>query len=316
VPAPRLAFMYNPPVMKTTPVLLLFILSFYFTTASPSAGFFLPDSVKEITFKYATIDNLIIIPAIINDSIHVRLILDTGCRNIVLFGKRFSKLIARSMSKDIIFSGLGNGPAAKGYVSVENNISINVVRGRRIPIVVVPQRNVFSNIREVDGVVGYEIFSKFEVRIDFPKNQITFRDGDQVNPKLADYTMIPLNIEEAQPIISAQIFYAEQDNPESLSLLIDTGSCLSLLITTKDKKRVSKCSAKILGRGLNGTISGLETSDIKLILADHELKNVKTAIIHSEHHDYASIGTDLLKNYILILNYAQGYAALQHQPEG
>jgi hypothetical protein len=310
--------MYNPPVMKakTTPALLLFVLSFYFTAASPSAGFFLPDSVKEITFKYASIDNLIIIPAIINDSIHVRLILDTGCRNIVLFGKRFSRLITRSFDKDITFSGLGNGRPAKGYVSVENTISINVVQGKRIPIVVVPQRNIFSNISEVDGVVGYEIFSKFEVRINFPKNQITFRSGDQVNPKLTDYTLIPLSIEQAQPIISAQIFYSAQESPEALNLLIDTGSCLSLLITTNDKKKVSKGSAKILGRGLNGTISGLETSDVKLTLASHELTNVKTAIIHSEDHNYASIGTDLLKNYILILNYAKGYAALQHQPEG
>src|SRR5688572_27346661 len=88
------------------------------------AGFFLPDSIREMTMKYRSVNNLIILPVIINDSIAVNLILDTGCRNLVLFGKRFQKVLPLNKSKEIIFSGLGSGAAVKGHLAVDNSVSI------------------------------------------------------------------------------------------------------------------------------------------------------------------------------------------------
>ena len=56
--------------------------------ATPDAGFFMPDELNEMTLHYKTYHNLILLPVTINDSVHVNLILDTGCRNLVLFGRR------------------------------------------------------------------------------------------------------------------------------------------------------------------------------------------------------------------------------------
>ena len=74
-------------------VLLTFYFIIFSTQASETkAGFSLPEDVSEVSLKFQSIRNLIVLLVVINDSIQVNLILDTGCRNLVLFGKRFQKL--------------------------------------------------------------------------------------------------------------------------------------------------------------------------------------------------------------------------------
>ena len=75
--------------MKILPsISLLLALTFSLSTLNgfaPTAGFFLPDSVRQVTLTYKRTFNLVLLPVIINDSIRLNLILDTGCSNLVLF---------------------------------------------------------------------------------------------------------------------------------------------------------------------------------------------------------------------------------------
>jgi hypothetical protein len=85
-----------------------------------NVGFSMPDSVREVTFRYKTVQGLILLPVIINDTVKVNLILDTGCRNLVLFGKRFQKLFDIQPGREVKFSGLGAGHPVVGGVSLNN----------------------------------------------------------------------------------------------------------------------------------------------------------------------------------------------------
>ena len=58
---------------------------------------------------YRTVKGLFVLPVRINDSITVNLILDTGCRNLILFGKKLRKSFRLSNRKPVQFSGLGDG---------------------------------------------------------------------------------------------------------------------------------------------------------------------------------------------------------------
>lgn len=298
--------------MKTTVIALtlIVVLISYQLRATPVAGFYLPDSVSSTTFNYKSVDNLVILPAIINDSIRVNLILDTGCRNIVLFGKRFTNLLIAPGARHVRVTGLGDGKGVSGALAVENKITIDIVKGNRIPIVVVPGRSVFAGVPGVDGVIGYEIFSRFEVEINFPTKCITFRPGNYNNPEdLAGFTKVPLTVSDSKPLISAGVTFM-QNASEQMNLVIDTGSCLTLLVSTTAKLHIQQ-SPTTLGRGFNGIIRGVEINDGQLHLQQSTIANLKTAVIQSEKNHYASIGLGLLKDYVLILNYVKGYAALQ-----
>ena len=103
-------------------VLLLIVAHYNLFSAKPASGFYLPEPIKQVTLRYTSINNLIILPVVINDNIIVNLVLDTGTRNLVLFGKRFQNLFQFIPQKRIHFSGMGSGPQVFGQLSLNNKV--------------------------------------------------------------------------------------------------------------------------------------------------------------------------------------------------
>lgn len=277
--------------------------------SSPRAGFYLPDDVREATIRYKTYRNLILLPVVINDTIHVNLILDTGCRNLVLFGKRFQKLFQPEPGKKVQFSGLGEGDPVYGTLSLRNKVSISEVLGEHIPVVVVPNRNIFDRANQVDGVIGYDIFIKFEVELNPDQRLITFRPAftSFLPPS---YQHVPIRIEDSRPILQSRIVI--NDEVLSRSLMIDTGSALGLLLKTTDLERFEgKNLSTNLGFGLNGAITGYETKASMLDLEGFMMDMVPAGVIQSRWHNYASIGMGVLKGYSIVLNYCKEYVGFK-----
>jgi hypothetical protein len=275
--------------------------------ASPVAGFFLPDSLFEFSMHYKTIDNLIILPVAINDSVSVNLILDTGCRNMLLFGRRFEKYF-RTESKLVQFSGLGSGKPVTGKLSLNNNVSIQAVAGKQIPIIIVAGKNLFASLPGVDGIIGYEIFAKFEIEINFREQLITFRTASHTFP-FPGFEYISMKVVDSRPVVECIV--STQSGEQTIhDLLIDTGSSLGLIYSTSEK--IKKSMHNAVGRGLNGLLNGKTTTTKKLKLSDVEFNDVNTSIVYSST-SYASIGMDILKDQVVILNYSRSYAAFRSQ---
>jgi hypothetical protein len=289
---------------------LFFVISQSTIALETRAGFFFPDDVSQVTFRFKSINGLIILPVIINDTVRVNLILDTGCRNLVLFGKKFQKLFNTEPDKRIQFSGLGHGDAIAGRLSLNNKVSIAAVIGEKIPVVLIPQQNLFATYPNIHGVIGYDIFVKFEIELNPQKQLITFRPANTVTLN-AEYQKIPIRIEDSRPIIASQIFFADS-HPEAYDIMIDTGSSLGLLVKTTDLKRFTKQSNKMkLGRGFNGSVMGVQATTEKLMLNNLEISVLEAGITYSAWHNNASVGMDIMKHYAIVLNYCKAYAGFK-----
>lgn len=291
---------------------ILFIVIFLPGSSKASIGFALPDSVNEFELKYKTIDGLIILPVKLNGEQSVNLILDTGCRSVLLFGKRFQYLFNGEPGRTIEFSGMGSGKNVQGKLSLTNSITIGLVEGKQVPIVVVSSRNIFHSYPEVDGLIGYDIFTKFEIEIQPAKQLITFRSAF-TNYIPEGYTRIPMKITDTKPILQSNITLP--DRTVSKDLLIDTGSTLGLLIKSDNESKFEYVGNKLLGKGLNGPVKGINTIARRLELGNFVMNNIGTGIIHSPWNNHASIGMSILKNYSIILNYTQSYACLKFTGE-
>jgi predicted aspartyl protease len=290
--------------------LLIVFASYGSAFCSPDSGFFLPDSVNEMTLRYRSIKNLIVLPVVINDSITVNLILDTGCRNLVLFGKRFEKLFNSSLSRKVQFSGLGSGKPVQGYLSLSNKVAIHQVLGERIPIVVVPNKNVMAMYRNVHGVIGYEIFFKFEIELNPQAETITFRPAMRANAPFG-FFRVPLRIVDCRPVINSEV-QMDSDTDKKYDMMIDTGSTLGLLVKTTSMDRFnSNSSRKIIGIGFNGAIYGYKIQVGYISLEGFVINNLLTGVIESPWHNYASIGMEVLKDYIVVINYYKSYACFK-----
>jgi hypothetical protein len=288
------------------------LLLIFFSTSSAAriSGFYLPDSINEMTIRYKVFKNLIILPVVINDSITVNLILDTGCRNLVLFGKQFQKLLKMSSGRQIQFSGLGSGAPVYGSLSIDNKVSIHQVLGEQIPIVVVPNKNILDGYRDIHGVVGYEIFLKFEIELNPKKQTITFRPGARASAPTG-FEKVPLKLIDARPVIDSEIFLTSASS-RKCELMIDTGSALGLLLKTTNLDEFSFSEeSTTLGYGFNGKISGFKIFSDVLRLATFDMFKLPTGVIESPWHNYASIGMAVLKDYVVVLNYCKSYACFK-----
>jgi hypothetical protein len=290
---------------------IIFIcISFYIRAAETKAGFFLPDDVSEVTFKFQSIRGLIVLPVVINDSVAVNLILDTGCRNLILFGKKFQKLFGTQHGKDLQFSGLGEGSPIIGKLSLNNKVSINTVIGEKIPVIIVPRQNVFEAYPNVHGVIGYDIFIKFEIELNPQLRLITFRPASTAELP-TECEKIALRIEDSRPIVTSELFLSGSDG-QLCDLMLDTGSSLGLLVKTSNLKKFPKSKNHlILGRGFNGDVTGIKTTAAKIILDTFEILAIPTGITYSAWHNYASVGMAVMKDYTIVLNYCKAYAGFK-----
>ena len=290
---------------------ILFFLVVHFSFASsPKAGFSMPDNVAEVTIKFRRTMNLIILPVTINDSITVNLILDTGCRNLLLFGERFQKQFSLEPDKKISFSGLGDGDPVNGKLALNNKVSIHTLIGESIPVVIISDQSLFPAHSNIHGIIGYDIFIKFEIEFSLAKEWITFRPADIVEMS-TEYEKIPLRIKDSRPLIQSKVFFSANEGQDS-DVMIDTGSTLGLIFKTSDLKSFSTGnSKKIIGRGLNGDLTGIDTHAVKLVLNTYEIKTPSVGIIYSAGHNYASVGMDIMKNYTVVLNYCKAYAGFK-----
>jgi hypothetical protein len=274
------------------------------------SGFFMVDTVQEYTVRYRTLRNLIILPMVINDTVHVNMILDTGCRTMVLFGKRFQRLLNVSSQRLIQFSGFGEGQPVVGRISLMNKISMQAIVGHDIPIVVVPNKNMFQTFTNIHGIIGYDILTRFEIELNPISQTITFRPADRTQAP-AGYSMLPLNVLDCRPILSSKVFSDRKDGKD-LNMMIDTGSAMGVLLRVKnlDESEYSMYESQPL-QGLNGSVRSYQTIFSKVQFDDIEMRSVPTGIINSPWKNDASIGMGVLKDYIIILNYCKSYACFK-----
>ncbi|HEU5290123.1 MAG TPA: aspartyl protease family protein [Cyclobacteriaceae bacterium] len=289
-------------------VIMLLTCSNLLYATSPS-GFYLPEPIEQVTIRYTCINNLIVLPLVINGNLKVNLVLDTGTRNIVLFGKRFEKLLEFVPNRNVQFTGMGTGKQVYGKLSIDNQVKLTSLIGERISLVVVPNKNVFINTPKVDGIIGYDIFQKFEVEIDPKQKFITFRSPDSRFAP-SGFTHIPLRIENTRPIIDSE-FLLENGTNLITNLMIDTGSQLSFLLKTTNESLLNSTFPEVLGFGMSGSIEGIKTMAQTINLAGINFQNQSTGIIRSEWHNYGSMGMGILKEYALIINYSGAYACLK-----
>lgn len=289
---------------------VMFGLSMSPVNASAPGGFFLPDSITEMTLKYRVVKDLVVLPVTINDSIVVNLILDTGCRNLVLFGKKFKRKFGMSGDRPVTFSGLGKGEPVAGGLSIGNTVSIYAVLGRQIPVVIVNDNKLFSDYDNVDGVIGYEIFFKFEIELNARAKTVTFRPAAMAEAP-AGFVSVPLRIVDSRPVLESMLTL-DRGRTNSLELMVDTGSSLGLLVKTTNISGFRyQGKEEVIGIGLNGPVSGLQTTSRRLVLSGLAFEYVPTGIISSSWHNNASIGMKLLKDYVVVLNYCKGYAGFK-----
>jgi predicted aspartyl protease len=230
-----------------------------FSEARP-LGFTLPEGYKKVVVPFELYNNLIVIDVLLNGSLPLKFVLDTGVRTTVLTEKTLTDILNLKYARKITIPGAGGEKLVDAFVV--NNVSLNIgrIEGRGHTILVLEedllQLKSFLGVN-VHGILGYELFSRFLVDINYNKKIITFSDPSNFKKKRS-FQEIPISIEDTKPYILAN-FIIRGSGVVRGKFMLDTGASHTMLLDGRSSRKIFVPQPNIsttLGRGLAGNIYG------------------------------------------------------------
>lgn len=223
-------------------------------------GFSIADGKKKVDIPIEIHNNLVVVPVVLNDALPLKFIVDTGVRTAILTQKTFSDILNLAYSRKYSISGPGGEKLVDAYVT--NNVSLELpgVHGRGHAMLVLEEdylelRNYLGT--DVHGILGYELFSRFIVKIDYERKIMTLYTPERFRPG-RKYQILPMTIEDTKPYIVTPITLADGTVIQA-KLLMDSGASHGLMLDPVSDPRIKvpdKVVSSVIGRGLGGEIIG------------------------------------------------------------
>lgn len=299
-------------------ILSLFYGLFFLIDAIPSKaqiiGFYFEGDKNRVTIPFEVHNNLIIIPVVICKDHHLKFILDTGVINSILISKELADSIGITYQRSIQLRGVGDKSYVNAFVASNVSLELPAIKSNGLSSLVLEED--FLHIERhlgirVHGIIGYDIFSRFVVKIDYGRQRITIYEPHEFKLK-KKYHQIDVEIIDGKPISLIRM----QLNPDEeidAKLLIDTGASHALVLNQKSDKRIILPLRHIqasLGRGLEGEIRGYLGRIVGLDFGEKRMHDVIASFPEITNFDdgsfqgrSGSIGGELLKKFTVIFDY-------------
>jgi hypothetical protein len=241
-------------------LLIIFLFSIIHTTKSQPLGFSISGDRKSVHIPFEINNNLIVIPVVLNGMLPLKFILDTGVRTSILTDKGFSDILNLKYTRKYSLTGPGGEKVVDAYVT--NNVSLDLpgVHGEGHAMLVLAEdylqlKNYLGN--EVHGILGYELFSRFVIKIDYEKRILTIMQPSKFKPGNG-YQKIPIRVEDTKPYIMADVIQSD-GSKITTRLLMDSGASHAVMLestTDSNIKVPDMYLSSQIGRGLGGAING------------------------------------------------------------
>jgi hypothetical protein len=260
----------------------LYLFSVLFVSTSLHAfgqvlGFALADGKKKVQIPIEVYNNLIVVPVVLNGALPLKFILDTGVRTAILTEKTFSDILNLSYSRKYSISGPGGEQIIDAYIT--NNVSLELpgVTGRGHALLVLGEdylelRNYLGT--DVHGILGYELFSRFIIEVDYDKKVLTLSVPSRFKKK-RKYQSIPIKIEDTKPYVTTSVVLAD-GTQLTAKLLVDSGASHGLMLEPTSDPRIKvpdSTVSSVIGRGLGGEITGKVGRIESIRLGTYEIEN-------------------------------------------
>ena len=303
-------------MIRSLLTLFLGVLSFM-SLQGQNLGFQLAGGKKKVHIPIEIHNNLIVVPVVLNDALPLKFILDTGVRTTILTQKTFTDILNLPYSRKYTISGPGGLNLVEAYVT--NNVSLELpgVSGRGHAMLVLGQdylelRNYLGT--DVHGILGYELFSRFIIQIDYEKRILTLMLPEKFH-RGRKYQSLPITIEDTKPYVKANIVF-QNGKTLKAKLLMDSGASHGLMLEPSSDSNIqvpSNAVSSLIGRGLGGEIVGkvgrIESIGIGNFKLDNAIANFPDPNSYSDSIKVGNvfrngaIGGEILSRFVVIFDF-------------
>ena len=223
-------------------------------------GFKMPDGKKRIEIPFEQHNNLIVIPVTINRFLTLKFILDTGVETAILTEKLYADVLDINYMREITIAGPGIIDSVQAYVANQATFGLpGGIIGQNMNMLVLKEDylQLSENIGDdVHGIIGYDIFSRFVVEINYDDNILTLHTPEKFKKNKKEVA-VPIYLYRSKPFIQATI--KQKDQKANLDIMIDTGASHAALLDYQNVDGINIPEERIvtrLGRGIAGEIPG------------------------------------------------------------
>lgn len=282
-----------------------------------------------VEIPFELIHNLVVIPAQINDSEVLHFILDTGVGRTIITELGTDKKFNVGSGRELELRGLGDSEPVPALSSLGNELYLKGIEGKNQEVIFLLEGVFFLSElmgKEVNGLIGYDVFKNFTVEINYSGKKLRFHDPDAFSERYDElkkskkWTYIPVDITDKKLYVDIKVEQPDNSVLEG-KFLIDSGASHNLFIYPSSNEVVlpSKTVYSYLGTGINGDIYGEigRTSKIDFggftfinpVLSYPEREGIKRALQLGNRD--GSLGAELLKRFTVIFNYADSSMLLK-----
>lgn len=277
---------------------------------------FLKGRKHKINIPFELVHNLIIIPVKVNESSTLNFILDSGVKTTIITRLYYSDSLNLVTARKVTLNGLGVGSQLKALHSTGNRIYLKGIEGVNQEVLVL-MHDVFDLSTRmgmpVHGIIGYDIFRNFVVKVNYSSQVITLYRPDTYIKKKRKTEEYPLHIEGHKAYIYANI---KQHNADSLKvkLVLDTGASNTISLYLPSDKRITlppKVMEAYLGRGLSGDINGKIGRIPSISIGRYNLMNLPASYPEEEairaalsiSNRNGNLGSEILSRFDVVIDY-------------
>ncbi|MBE7179045.1 MAG: aspartyl protease family protein, partial [Mucilaginibacter polytrichastri] len=271
---------------------------------------------KRITFPFKLVRNLVVVEAYVNNKGPYNFILDTGVGIFLITDPSLVDTLGITKSRSIEIQGLGSSERMEAWITPQVSIDVHGAKCKALPAAILKKDffglSAYAGL-PIHGLLGYEFFASFGVKLDFAENQVTAIRYDKLKP-LRNADKIPMKIEERKPYIEAKADLADGRNLP-VKLIVDLGAGHPLMLENLVSGYIGMPNKFIianLGVGLGGPINGYLSRIDQLTLGRFRLKNVvtsfpakdetKTEFIYRVKRD-GNMGIGILRKFAVLFDY-------------
>ena len=320
-----------PTTRKWIYIALISIFQIHFCLADSNRnhlGFGFDTGHSTVTIPFTSYSNLIIIESQIDEKTKLNLILDTGVRSLVLFDRSFLPEIS-DHTFNIQFTGAGTYEPIDALVSVDHNLRLcEGVVANQINAVILKQSNrSLHNLKgiKIHGAFGYQLFARFQVRIDYRNNLITLTEPEKVR-FIHGFKAIPISIHDTKPFVEMD-FLVKKNKWSRKNLIVDLGANHQILLYRIDGIKNAPThpyhNTKIAD-GLNGAIYGEKAISAATMLGEVSYRNKEVLVPSKKTYSqedfsgfkkHGSIGGNFFDDSVIILDYVNGYLFIESKDD-
>ncbi len=247
----------------------------------------------------------------------MKFVLDTGmpANGAVLFGGADCDSVPLEFVGEAMVGGVGGGPV-RARLAAGAAIQLGTLELTGQPVIVMPPDSARSlAFEDRDGAIGYALFSRFPVRIDFDKMVVSIAEpAGHARPD--SVAALPLEFKNNMPLAKCVVELAD-GSVLPLELVVDLGAWHAVSLNAVAHSDISVPDGAIeasLGRGVSGKYNGRVGRIKSLTLAGFRLENVVASFRTKPHEGTpgleqlerdGSLGGDALRRFNVTFDYGR-----------